>query len=62
MSDKIEIEKIEHRTRDGKQYIVINQSAWYPADKYTDETASEDYIKTHSNNGWNFIPQFTKEN
>lgn len=49
---------IEHRTRDGKDHIVVNQSAWYPADKWTDETAVEDYIFTHDNGGWKFIPRY----
>ena len=28
----------------GKEYIVINQSYWYPADMYTEETAKLEYM------------------
>lgn len=34
------IREIGHMTAfDGTRYIIINQTHWYPADKYTDETA-----------------------
>lgn len=41
------IREIGHHTRDcdGKKFIIINQTHWYDADKWTDETAAEDYQK-----------------
>lgn len=42
-----EIREIGHHTRecDGKNFIIINQTYWYDADEWTDETAAEDYKK-----------------
>jgi|GEM_PF-4243563 len=60
-----EVKEIGHHARvsDGKKYIIINQTSWYDADKWTDETAAEDYVKTHSNKGFDFVPKFaSKEN
>lgn len=47
------IREIGHHIRDcdGKKFIIINQTNWYDADKWTDETAMADYIKTHRNDG-----------
>jgi hypothetical protein len=28
----------------GREYIIINQSYWYPADVYTEETAKIEYM------------------
>jgi len=43
------IREIGHHTRDcdEKKFIIINQTHWYDADKWTDETASEDYKKKY---------------
>lgn len=42
------VREIGHHTRecDGKKFIIINQTSWYDADKWTDETAAADYIKS----------------
>lgn len=48
----------ERQIRWGKEFIVIYQACYYPADKWTEETAVEDYIKTHRNSGFDFIPRF----
>lgn len=38
--------EIGHFTSDnGKRYIIINQSYWYDADKWTDKDAIEDFKK-----------------
>ncbi len=37
------VTSIEHRERDGKSYIVINGTDWFPAERYTEEKAVEDY-------------------
>ncbi len=48
-----DIREIGHHTRDsdGKKFIIINQTNWYEADKWTDETATEDYMERRQNNG-----------
>lgn len=38
------VREIGHHTDAyGKKYIIINQTSWYPADEYTEETAVQDY-------------------
>lgn len=56
------VQKIEHLLRYGKEYIVVNQTSWYPAAKWTEEAATADYIFTHENGGWNFMPRAAKLN
>lgn len=48
-----EVREIGHHTRDcdGKKYIIINQTYWYDADKWTDETAAADYMEKRKNGG-----------
>lgn len=41
----MEIREIAHDTINGKEWIIINQSFWYPADRYTEETAIETWYK-----------------
>lgn len=52
---------VEEKQRDGKNFIVINGAAWYPIENFTIANACQDYVETHSNGGWNFIPRFHKE-
>lgn len=47
------VREIGHHTRDcdGKRFIVINQTYWYDAGKWTDETAAADYMSTRQKKG-----------
>ncbi len=54
---KAPVTSVEHRERNGEMYIVINESAWYPANRYTDKAAAADYVCSHSYGGWGFIPR-----
>lgn len=47
-----EVNEIAHFTNDaGRRYIIINQTYWYSADEYTDETAAAAYMKVFGLHG-----------
>lgn len=47
-----EIRELAHFTNEaGRSYIIINQTYWYSADNYTDETAAAAYLKMHDLKG-----------
>ncbi len=47
----MEVREIAHCTDGwGKKHIIINQSYWYPADKYTEEEAVEKFMKRKEKN------------
>jgi hypothetical protein len=53
------VTSVERRERDGKEYFLVNGTAWYSVERYTETTAKEDYVRSHSNGGWGYVPGMT---